>query len=158
MTCRIISLHEPTQNIEFVFPEPGMIKVVVTKDGEPWKWANGNEATLSGLAAGRPEVVREIIRRAMLPNDWTVDASPRPAAVKVILNRHTDCRDAGRTAACNRLHDIQQRLSRWLMTQDRVNLAMCHPRFHRDHDGHRPIHGESGSRSAAKRVIDYARR
>jgi hypothetical protein len=29
------------------------------------------------------------------------------------------------TAACNRLHDIQQRLSRWLlMTQDRVNLGL----------------------------------
>jgi CRP-like cAMP-binding protein len=28
------------------------------------------------------------------------------------------------TAACNRLHDIQQRLSRWLlMTQDRVDSA-----------------------------------
>jgi CRP-like cAMP-binding protein len=29
------------------------------------------------------------------------------------------------TAACNRLHDIQQRLSRWLlMTQDRVGSAL----------------------------------
>jgi CRP-like cAMP-binding protein len=29
------------------------------------------------------------------------------------------------TAACNRLHNLQQRLSRWLlMTQDRVNLGL----------------------------------
>jgi len=47
--------------------------------------------------------------------------------LQVILNRHTGLQgmQVAQTAACNRLHDIQQRLSRWLlMTQDRVNLAV----------------------------------
>jgi CRP-like cAMP-binding protein len=46
---------------------------------------------------------------------------------QVLLNRHTGLQgmQVAQTAACNRLHDIQQRLSRWLlMTQDRVNLAV----------------------------------
>jgi len=44
-----------------------------------------------------------------------------------ILSRHSGLQgmQVAQTAACNRLHDIQQRLSRWLlMTQDRVNLAV----------------------------------
>ena len=47
--------------------------------------------------------------------------------LQVILNRHTGLQgmQVAQTAACNRLHDIEQRLSRWLlMTQDRVNLGV----------------------------------
>jgi CRP-like cAMP-binding protein len=47
--------------------------------------------------------------------------------LQTILNRHSGLQgmQVAQTAACNRLHDIQQRLSRWLlMTQDRVNLAV----------------------------------
>jgi CRP-like cAMP-binding protein len=44
--------------------------------------------------------------------------------LQVMLNRHTGLQgmQVAQTAACNRLHDIEQRLSRWLlMTQDRVD-------------------------------------
>jgi CRP-like cAMP-binding protein len=47
--------------------------------------------------------------------------------LQVLLNRHTGLQgmQVAQTAACNRLHDIQQRLSRWLlMTQDRVGSAL----------------------------------
>jgi CRP-like cAMP-binding protein len=47
--------------------------------------------------------------------------------LQLLLNRHTGLQgmQVAQTAACNRLHDIQQRLARWLlMTQDRVNLAV----------------------------------
>jgi len=47
--------------------------------------------------------------------------------LQVILNRHAGLQgmQVAQTAACNRLHDIQQRLSRWLlMTQDRVKLEV----------------------------------
>jgi CRP-like cAMP-binding protein len=47
--------------------------------------------------------------------------------LQMILSRHSGLQgmQVAQTAACNRLHDIQQRLSRWLlMTQDRVNLAV----------------------------------
>jgi len=47
--------------------------------------------------------------------------------LQTILSRHTGLQgmQVAQTAACNLLHDIQQRLSRWLlMTQDRVNLGV----------------------------------
>ena len=46
---------------------------------------------------------------------------------QVILNRHSGLQgmQVAQTAACNRLHNIQQRLSRWLlMTQDRVGSGV----------------------------------
>jgi CRP-like cAMP-binding protein len=44
-----------------------------------------------------------------------------------MLNRHAGLQgmQVAQTAACNRLHDIEQRLSRWLlMTQDRVHSGV----------------------------------
>jgi CRP-like cAMP-binding protein len=47
--------------------------------------------------------------------------------LQAILNRHAGLQgmQVAQTAACNRLHEIQQRLSRWLlMTQDRVESGL----------------------------------
>lgn len=131
-----LSLHEPTQNIEFVyFPNRGMVsQVVVTKDGRTVEvGVVGNEGYVgAGLAAGLTRSsVREIIQVAgdgfrMMGSalERILRSAPQ---LQVILNRHTGLQgmQVAQTAACNRLHDIQQRLSRWLlMTQDRVNLAV----------------------------------
>jgi CRP-like cAMP-binding protein len=51
----------------------------------------------------------------------TLESAPR---LQMMLNRYAAIRamQVAQTAACNRLHDIRQRLARWLlMTQDRVN-------------------------------------
>ena len=131
-----LSLHEPAQNIEFAyFPNRGMVsQVVVTKDGRTVEvGVVGNEGYVgAGLAAGLTRSsVREIIQIAgdgfrMLGSalERILRSAPQ---LQVILNRHTGLQgmQVAQTAACNRLHDIQQRLSRWLlMTQDRVNLAV----------------------------------
>jgi CRP-like cAMP-binding protein len=131
-----LSLHEPTQNIEFVyFPNRGMVsQVVVTKDGRTVEvGVVGNEGYVgAGLAAGLTRSsVREVIQIAgdgfrMLGNaiERILRSAPQ---LQVILNRHTGLQamQVAQTAACNRLHDIQQRLSRWLlMTQDRVGSGM----------------------------------
>jgi len=128
-----LSLHEPTQNIEFVyFPNRGMVsQVVVTKDGRTVEvGVVGNEGYVgAGLAVGLTRSpVREIIQIAgdgsrMLGNalERILRSAPQ---LQVILNRSTGLQgmQVAQTAACNRLHDIQQRLCRWLlMTQDRVN-------------------------------------
>jgi CRP-like cAMP-binding protein len=128
-----LSLHEPTQNIEFVyFPNRGMVsQVVVTKDGRTVEvGVVGNEGYVgAGLAAGLSRSpVREIIQIAgdgsrMLGNALQRILRSAPQ-LQLILNRHTGLQgmQVAQTAACNRLHDIQQRLSRWLlMTQDRVD-------------------------------------
>jgi CRP-like cAMP-binding protein len=131
-----LSLHEQTQKIEFVyFLNRGMVsQVVVTKDGRTVEvGVVGNEGYVgAGLAVGLSRSsVREIIQIAgdgfrMLGNalERILQSAPQ---LQVILNRHTGLQgmQVAQTAACNRLHDIQQRLSRWLlMTQDRVGSGV----------------------------------
>ncbi len=131
-----LSLHEPTQNIEFIyFPNRGMVsQVVVTKDGRTVEvGVVGSEGYVgAGLAAGLSRSsVREIIQIAgdgfrMMGNalERILRSAPQ---LQVILSRHAGLQgmQVAQTAACNRLHDIQQRLSRWLlMTQDRVGSGM----------------------------------
>jgi CRP-like cAMP-binding protein len=131
-----LSLHEPTQKIEFVyFPNRGMVsQVVVTKDGRTVEvGVVGNEGFVgAGLAAGLSRSsVREVIQIAgdgfrMMGNalERILQSAPQ---LQMILSRHTGIQamQVAQTAACNRLHDIQQRLSRWLlMTQDRVHSGV----------------------------------
>src|ERR1700691_4434427 len=131
-----LSLHEPTQNIEFVyFPNRGMVsQVVVTKDGRTVEvGVVGNEGYVgAGLAAGlRRKSVCEIVQIAgdgsrVLGNALQRILRSAPQ-LQVTLNRLTGLQgmQVAQTAACNRLHDIQQRLSRWLlMTQDRVGSGL----------------------------------
>jgi CRP-like cAMP-binding protein len=131
-----LSLHEPTQNIEFVyFPNRGMVsQVVVTKDGRTVEvGVVGKEGYVgAGLAVGMSRSpVREIIQVAgdgfrMKGNALQRILMSAPQ-LQLILNRHAGLQgmQVSQTAACNRLHDIQQRLSRWLlMTQDRVGAAL----------------------------------
>ncbi len=131
-----LSLHEPTQNIDFVyFPNRGMVsQVVVTKDGRTVEvGVVGNEGYVgAGLAVGLSRSsVREIVQISgdgfrMMGNalERILRSAPQ---LQMILNRHWGLQgmQVAQTAACNRLHDIQQRLARWLlMTQDRVNLGV----------------------------------
>src|SRR5277367_4617552 len=131
-----LSLHEPTQNIEFVyFPNRGMVsQVVVTKDGRTVEvGVVGNEGYVgAGLAAGLSRSpVREIMQVAGDASRMMGAALQRilrsAPQLQTMLNRHSGLQgmQVAQTAACNRLHDIQQRLSRWLlMTQDRVNAGL----------------------------------
>lgn len=131
-----LSLHEPTQGIEFVyFPNRGMVsQVVVTKDGRTVEvGVVGKEGYVgAGLAVGLSRSpVREIVQIAGDGFRMTGTALERilrsAPQLQLLLNRHTGLQgmQVAQTAACNRLHDIQQRLSRWLlMTQDRVKLGL----------------------------------
>ena len=131
-----LSLHEPTQSIDFVyFPNRGMVsQVVVTKDGRTVEvGVVGNEGYVgAGLAVGLSRSsVREIVQISgdgfrMMGNalERILRSAPQ---LQMILSRHSGLQgmQVAQTAACNRLHDIQQRLARWLlMTQDRVNLGV----------------------------------
>ena len=130
------SLHEPTQSIEFVyFLNRGMVsQVVVTKDGRTVEvGVVGNEGYVgAGLAVGLSRSsVREVVQIAgdgfqMSGNELGRILRSAPQ-LQMILGRHTGLQgmQVAQTAACNRLHDIQQRLSRWLlMTQDRVGSGV----------------------------------
>jgi CRP-like cAMP-binding protein len=127
-----LSLHEPAQTIEFVyFLNRGMIsQVVVTRDGQTVEvGVVGNEGYVgAGLAVGLSRSsVREIVQIAgdgfqMRGNELERIMRSAPQ-LQIMLGRHSGLQgmQVAQTAACNRLHEIRQRLSRWLlMTQDRV--------------------------------------
>ena len=126
-------LHESGGKLEFAyFLNRGLISlVVVMKDG---KTAEAGVVGNEGFT-GTPAVVglsRSLLRAVVqVTGDGfrikvgalqsTFESSPH---LQLVLNRYSVIRgmQVAQTAACNRLHDIKQRLARWLlMTQDRVN-------------------------------------
>jgi CRP-like cAMP-binding protein len=125
-------LHEMGGKLEFAyFPNRGLISlVVVMKDGRTVEAGIvGNEGftgtpAVVGLSRGPLRAVIQItgdgfrVEARALQN--TLESAPQ---LQFILSRYTVIRgmQVAQTAACNRLHDIEQRLARWLlMTQDRV--------------------------------------
>src|SRR6202451_4595327 len=119
-----LSLHEPTQNIEFVyFPNRGMVsQVVVTKDGRTVEvGVVGNEGYVgAGLAVGLSRSsVREILQIAgdgfQMPGNELERVMRSAPQLRMILGKHTGLQgmQVAQTAAGNGLHDIQQCLSRW---------------------------------------------
>ena len=128
-------LHEASAKLEFAyFPNRGLISlVVVMKDGKTAEAGIvGNEGftgTLAavGLSRSPLQAVVQItgdgfrVEVGALQN--ILECAPH---LQLILSRYAAIRgmQVSQTAACNRLHDIEQRLARWLlMTQDRVNSA-----------------------------------
>ncbi len=129
-------LHEAGGKVEFAyFPNRGLISlVVVMKDGKTAEAGIvGNEGftgTLAavGLSRGPLQAVVQItgdgfrVEVGALQN--TLESAPH---LQLMLSRYAAIRgmQVAQTAACNRLHDIEQRLARWLlMTQDRVDSGL----------------------------------
>jgi CRP-like cAMP-binding protein len=126
-------LHEAGGKLEFAyFPNRGLISLVVgMKDGTTAEAGIvGNEGFIGTLAAvglsrSPLQAVVQItgdgfrVKLGALQN--TLESVPR---LQLMLNRYAAIRgmQVAQTVACNRLHDIEQRLARWLlMTQDRVD-------------------------------------
>jgi CRP-like cAMP-binding protein len=126
-------LHEAGGKLKFAyFPNRGLISlVVVMKDGKTAEAGIvGNEGFTGILAAvgvgwSPLETVVQIggdgfrVEIGALQN--TLRSSPH---LQLRLSRYAAIRgmQVAQTAACNRLHKIEQRLARWLlMTQDRVD-------------------------------------
>ncbi len=128
-------LHEPSQNLKYVyFPNSGLISLVVAmEDGKTV------EAAVVGRegAAGLPSAValmrsplREVVQ---IPGEGfrvkvgaLRDILGSAPDLQMTLSRYAVVQgiQVAQTAACNRLHDIEQRLARWLlMAQDRVASA-----------------------------------
>jgi CRP-like cAMP-binding protein len=126
-------LHEAGGKLDFAyFPNRGLISlVVVMKDGKTVEAGIvGNEGFTGtpaavGLSRSPLQVVVQItgdgfrVEIAALQN--TLEFAPH---LQLMLGRYAVVRgmQVAQTAACNRLHDIEQRLARWLlMAQDRVD-------------------------------------
>ena len=126
-------LHEAGGRLEFAyFPNRGLISlVIVMKDGKTVEaGVVGNEGftgapAVVGLSRGPLRAVVQVtgdgFRVKVGALQKTVESTPQ---LKRMLHRYVAIRgmQVAQTAACNRLHDVKQRLARWLlMTQDRVD-------------------------------------
>ncbi|MFY9729068.1 MAG: Crp/Fnr family transcriptional regulator [Candidatus Acidiferrales bacterium] len=129
-------LHQPHQTVRLAhFPNAGLISLVVElKDGRTVEAGLlGNEG-----ASGMPAVLglsrsplREIVQIEGDAFRVRVNALrellPSTPVLQATLNRYAAglAMQVAQTAACNRLHKIEERLSRWLLiAQDRVDSAI----------------------------------
>jgi CRP-like cAMP-binding protein len=126
-------LHEADRVLEFAFfPNRGLISLVVLmKNGKMAEagivGVEGFTGTLAavGLTCSPLRAVVQItgdgFRVPVKALQSTLESAPN---LQLMLSRYDAIRgvQVAQTAACNRLHDIEQRLARWLlMTQDRVD-------------------------------------
>ncbi len=167
-----LSLYEPNRKLEFVyFPNGGLISlVVVMEDGKTVEvGVLGNEGF-----AGIPSVfglikspIREVVQIAgdgfkMKVGAFRQSISSSPQ-LQDLSGRY--CMVLGmqisQTAACNRLHDITRRLTRWLlMAQDRVDagcLAITHDFLATMLGTDRPSVSLAAADLQRKEIIDYTR-
>jgi CRP-like cAMP-binding protein len=126
-------LHQAGGELDFAyFPNRGLISlVVVMKDGKTAEAGIvGNEGftgTLAAVGLNRSplqavvQVTGDGFRVEIGALQNTLESAPH---LQMMLSRYAAIRgmQVAQTAACNRLHDIEQRLARWLlMTQDRMD-------------------------------------
>lgn len=127
------SLHEPGERLEFAyFPNYGLVSMVVAlKEGKTVEvGVIGNEGLI-----GTPAIVglnrsphRAVVQIAGTGHRIRIDALravlPSAPQFQFMTSRHAVIQgmQAAQSAACNRLHGIEQRLARWLLImQDRMD-------------------------------------
>ncbi len=165
-------LHEAGGKLMFAyFPNRGLIsQVVVMKDGETAEAGIvGSEGFIGasaavGLNRSPLQAVVQItgdgfrVKAAALQN--VLESAPR---LRFLLTRYAVVQgmQVAQTAACNRLHDIRQRLARWLlMAQDRVDsewLPITHDFLATMLGTDRPSVSLAAGLLQKKKIIEYTR-
>jgi CRP-like cAMP-binding protein len=165
-------LHEANRKVERVcFPNNGLISLVVVmsngKTAEAGVVGNEGVVGLEGLFGIRRSPLREIVQISGSAYSISTEnleklfrAHPElPVRLSrfVIVNRM----QISQTAACNRLHEVVQRLARWLlMTQDCVDaglIPMTHDFLAVMLGTDRSSVTEAAGMLQRKRVIEYTR-
>ncbi len=165
-------LQEGSGKLEFAyFPNRGLISlVVVMKDGRTaeagivgHEGSTGTPAAV-GLSRSLLRAVVQItgdgfrVETAALQN--TLKSTPH---LQFMLSRYAVLQgmQVAQTAACNRLHDIKQRLARWLlMTQDRVeseSLPITHDFLATMLGTDRPTVSLAANVLKREKIIEYPR-
>ena len=134
-------IHEAGSKVEFAyFPNRGLISLVVEmKDGKTAEAGVVGKEGFTGIPAAvgltrSPvqaivQITGDGFRVAAGALQQTLESAPH---LQSLLNRYAVLQgmQVAQTAACNRLHDLEQRLARWLlMTQDRLD-SECLPITH----------------------------
>jgi CRP-like cAMP-binding protein len=167
-----LSLYEPGQPLEFVhFPNTGMVSLVIaTEDGKTVEVGEVGKEGFAGIQAAvgiNRNQVREIVQVAgdgfrvrIGALQSVLQSAPE---LQRILTRYAVVQGMqfAQTAACNRLHNIEQRLARWLLiTQDRVDsatLAITHDFLATMLGTDRPTVSLAAGILQNKQIIEYAR-
>jgi CRP-like cAMP-binding protein len=130
------SLHEPGDKIEFVyFPNSGLVSLVVAmKEGKTVEVGVVGSEGLVGTPAAvglNRSPYRAVVQIAGEGLRIRVDALrsilPLAPQLQFMASRHAVLQgmQAAQSAACNRLHGIEQRLARWLLImQDRIDAGL----------------------------------
>jgi CRP-like cAMP-binding protein len=165
-------LYEPNQKFEFVyFPNGGLISLVIVM-------ADGKTVEVGVLGregfAGVPSMfgllrspIREVVQISgdgfrIKVNSFRRALRSSPF-LQALLGRYSVvlALQISQTAACNRLHDIERRLSRWLLlAQDRVDtgyIAMTHDFLATMLGTDRPTVSLAAANLQKKEIIDYTR-
>jgi len=130
------SLHEPGDKIEFVyFPNSGLVSLVVAmKEGKTVEvGVVGNEGLVGtpavvGLDRSPHRAIVQITGDGLrIPTEALRSVLPETPQLQFLASRHAVLQgmQAAQSAACNRLHGIEQRLARWLLImQDRIDQGL----------------------------------
>ncbi|HEX4074903.1 MAG TPA: Crp/Fnr family transcriptional regulator [Candidatus Acidoferrales bacterium] len=167
-----LSLYEPPAKIEYAyFPNRGMFSlVIVTEEGKSVEvGVLGNEGFAgTPLAVGLDRsTVTEVVQIAgdgfrvgMAPIQRVLRLAPE---LQGMLSRYAVLQgmQVAQTAACNRLHAVEQRLARWLLlAQDRVDsgqLNLTHDFLAMMLGTDRPSVSLAAKAMQRKKVIEYIR-
>lgn len=165
-------LHEPRQEVEYVyFPNRGLVSILVaTNTGKSVAVAMvGHEGVVGAPAfAGWSKLpFRTVVQ---IPGDGfrlrlaaLETALPASPSLKTIAIRYAilEGMEAAQSAACNRLHRVEQRLARWLLTMheraDHDSLPVTHDFFATVLGTDRPSVSLAAAVLQRKGAIEYAR-
>jgi CRP-like cAMP-binding protein len=128
------SLHEPGEPLEYAyFPNRGMISIVIEiSDG---RTLEVGVVTRKGFASGSLDgegtypyrlICQPPVDGFRIKAEALQQILPSTPGLRSRLSRYANfqCLRVSQIAACNRFHEIEQRLARWLlMSQDRVGSA-----------------------------------
>jgi CRP-like cAMP-binding protein len=165
-------LYEPNCKIESVyFPNSGLISLVIVmadrKTVEVAVLGSEGFAGVPSIAGLTRSPVREVVQIA--GDGFEVDAEVFRQALQsspvlqAVLHRYSIVlgMQISQTAACNRLHDIEQRFARWLlMSQDRVDngsVRITHDFLATMLGTDRPSVSVAAANLQRKEIIDYTR-
>lgn len=165
-------LHEPSQKLEFAyFPNCGLISMLVaTEDGKTVEAGMVGNEGVAGVASAVGIMVSPLRHLVQIPcTGFRIKVSALQSRLKsapqlqMALSRYAVVygMQVAQTAACNRLHEVGERLARWLlMAADRVGsntLPITHDFIATSLGTDRPSVSLAAKVLQTKRIIQYRR-
>lgn len=165
-------LHEPTQKLEFAyFRNCGLISLLVaTEDGKTVEAGMVGNEGVAGIPAAVGLTISPLRHVVQIPGSgFRIKASALQSRLKstpqlqMVLSRYAVLQgmQVAQTAACNRLHEVGERLARWLlMAADRVDsttLPITHDFIATSLGTDRPSVSLAAKGLQTKKIIHYRR-